>query len=144
MFMPLVFRVASTLSAANLRSSLRFAGKKAFALSTVLAVLACVMPAANAQTFTVNNLGDTGAGSGNAGDLRYTITQANANSGNSVIQFVVTGTITLTSALPQITENVSITGSGPKVLTISGAGSYPVFSIGSSATVTINGMTIAN
>ncbi len=143
MLMPLVIRVVSMFSAFSLRSSLRPARMKALGLSAFLALLACLAPAAHATTFTVNSVGDTGTGTGNSGDLRYAITQANAASGSS-IQFAVTGTITLTSALPQITTNVSITGSGPAVLTISGAGSYPVFSIGSGGTVTINGMTIAN
>jgi hypothetical protein len=38
------------------------------------------------STFMVNSIGDTGAGSGSTGDLRYCITQANLG-GNNTIQF---------------------------------------------------------
>src|SRR5262245_57131832 len=45
--------------------------------------------------YTVNSLGDTGAGSGPSGDLRYCITQADHNPG-STVRFGVTGTISET------------------------------------------------
>jgi hypothetical protein len=54
------------------------------------------------STFTVNSLGDTGSGSGTSGDLRYCITQADATTGDNTINFSVTGTITLNSALPDL------------------------------------------
>src|SRR5262245_3904944 len=58
--------------------------------------------------YTVDNLGDTGAGTGTTGDLRYCITQANAAGGTNTISFSVTGTITLLSALPTITNDLTI------------------------------------
>ncbi|MEZ5992945.1 MAG: choice-of-anchor Q domain-containing protein [Planctomycetota bacterium] len=64
-------------------------------------------------TFTVSNTNDSGTGS-----LRDAITQANATTGADTIQFGVTGTITLTSALPVISENVTIDGPGRAALTI--------------------------
>src|SRR6516165_6006014 len=39
------------------------------------------------STFTVNGTGDSGTGSGLVGDLRYCITQANANAGPDTIVF---------------------------------------------------------
>lgn len=51
-------------------------------------------------TWTVNSLGDAGAGSGHSGDLRYVITQADQTHGGNTIKFSVTGTITLNSACP--------------------------------------------
>src|SRR5215831_16207832 len=39
------------------------------------------------STFTVNSTGDTGAGSGLVGDLRYCITQANSAGGDETIDF---------------------------------------------------------
>ena len=47
--------------------------------------------------FTVNSLGDAGAGSGLSGDLRYVITEADYSLG-SIIDFGVAGTIQLDSA----------------------------------------------
>src|SRR5262245_24151201 len=58
--------------------------------------------------FTVTNLGDKGVGSGLEGDLRYAITQANANRDlSNRIQFQpgLTGTIVLTRGSLDITKN---------------------------------------
>lgn len=66
-----------------------------------------------AATFEVNNNGDS-AGSATVRTLRYCITQANTNPGADIITFgglgAGTHTITLTSALPTITGQVSIQG----------------------------------
>ena len=78
------------------------------------------------MTYTVDETTDTGAGSGTSGDLRYAITQANANPG-STIQFSVSGTIALESALPELTANVTIDGPGASDLTIQGTSSNGVF-----------------
>jgi len=48
-----------------------------------------------AATFTITTTADTGAGS-----LRQAILGANAAAGDDTIDFAVTGTITLVSALP--------------------------------------------
>src|SRR5690348_12350490 len=72
-------------------------------------------------TFTVTNTGDTGSGSGSSGDLRYCITQANSTTGpNTVDATGVTGTITLHSVLPSITQALTITGPGASLLTVNG------------------------
>lgn len=57
-------------------------------------------------TFTVTNLLNAGAGS-----LRAAINQANANPGADEIAFAVVGTVPLSTALPAITDAVSIDGS---------------------------------
>ncbi|MEY3206089.1 MAG: hypothetical protein RLZZ21_2420, partial [Planctomycetota bacterium] len=62
----------------------------------------------------------------NAGDgsLRWAINQANANSGADEIAFAVPGEISLSSALPAITDTVTINGStvpgftGPPAVTV--------------------------
>ena len=75
------------------------------------------------STFTVVNLGDTGAGSGAQGDLRYAINQANTNvdlSNRIVFQPGLTGTITLTLGVLPINKNLAIEGPGAGQLTISG------------------------
>jgi predicted outer membrane repeat protein len=69
--------------------------------------------------YTVTSLADTGTGSGTSGDLRYCITQSNLTTGGNTIDMTgVTGTITLTTSLPNITEDVTITGPGPSNLTL--------------------------
>ena len=57
-------------------------------------------------TFTVTNLLDAGTGS-----LRQAITDANASPGADEIAFGTAGTIPLTSALPDISDTVTIDGS---------------------------------
>ena len=46
-------------------------------------------------TWSVNSLGDTGTGSGQSGDLRDVITQADKTTGDNTINFRVAGMITL-------------------------------------------------
>ena len=66
---------------------------------------------AQANTFIVTTLNDSGAGS-----LRQAITDANANPGADTIMFAngLTGTIALTSALPNLTDDVTLSGPGAK------------------------------
>lgn len=58
-------------------------------------------------TFTVANTNDAGTGS-----LREAITMANSTAGDDTIQFGTTGTISLQTVLPVITENITIDGPG--------------------------------
>lgn len=85
-----------------------------------------------AATFTVSSLADDGS----TGTLRWAMTQANSAAGADVIDFdnSLSGTITLTSNLPEITENLTIVGRGQTDLIIDGVGSYRPF------TVTTNGV----
>ena len=97
------------------------------------------------HVYTITSLGDTGTGSGTSGDLRYALTQADANPG-SVIDFSVMGTIQLTQALPNITADMTINGPGPSLLKIiEGGGSLSSYSdlvVQSGVTATISGLTL--
>jgi hypothetical protein len=94
-------------------------------------------------TYTVDRTTDTGAGSGTSGDLRYALTQANANPG-STIQFSVTGTIALGSALPDVAADVTINGPGASNLTIQGTSFSRILNINGFFTVAVSGLTIVN
>jgi hypothetical protein len=84
----------------------------------------CAVPAP-AATYTVTNTTDTTS----AGSLRWAITAANADSNPSdLINFNVSGTITLASALPPITRsNLTISGPGASLLAIDGGGTSSGF-----------------
>src|SRR5579884_2061598 len=97
------------------------------------------------STYVVDGLGDTGAGSGLTGDLRYCIT--NATSGTDDIAFGVTGTIQLESALPALNTSVAIQGPGANQLTVARdpvGNSLAIFVVGSAATVQISGLTLSS
>jgi hypothetical protein len=108
-------------------------------LAAVLAVLCLGSAGAWAATCTVNLKTDTQPGGVN-GELRYCL---NNFSAGDTINFSVTGEITLTGALPAITQNVTITGPGANQLTISGSGSLGVFTTTSGTTVNISGLKIS-
>jgi len=96
---------------------------------------------AEAATFTVTNLNDSGAGS-----LRQAIFDANLNPGADTVTFQagVTGTITLVSQL-LVTDSVDIQGPGAGAVAVSGNEVARVFYIGSPSSqidVTISGLTI--
>ena len=101
------------------------------------------------STFVVVDLGDTGAGAGLAGDLRYCINSANANSDLSnriVFQPGLTGTIRLTQGELMITKSLAIDGPGAEQLTISGNHHSGVFNVTAPAseTVILSDLTIAD
>ena len=106
-------------------------------LPRLLAPLALVMlaSAAPAQTtFTVNATTDAspfglGVGSGASGDLRYCITQATTSPGDQTITVGVTGTITLSGALPTLNNDIAIQGPGPASLTVQGSARFRIFFI---------------
>ncbi len=97
------------------------------------------------STFTVNSLGDVGSGSGDSGDLRYCINQANADDQANTIVFDSTmfgtpQTITLSSGgqleLSDTGGTQTITGPAAGV-TISGGGNSRVFQVDSGVTASI-------
>jgi hypothetical protein len=97
---------------------------------------------ANAATFNVTNLNDSGAGS-----LRQAILDANAAAGPDAITFQagLTGTITLTSGQLEVTDSVDIQGPGAAVISVSGNNASRVFYLYNNAAlldVTISGLTI--
>src|SRR5262245_47821453 len=102
------------------------------------------------SAWTVNSLGDTGTGLGNSGDLRYVITQVNQAGGDDTINFAVTGTITLDSALPDLSDTTGVTdieGPGVASLTIArnsaaGTPQFRIFTVDDGANVKLTGLTI--
>ena len=104
------------------------------------------------NVYTVDLTSASGAGSGSAGDLVYTIGLANANTNpfGSIIQFDPTvfaspQTITLASTL-ELSETAgseAIDGPGASIVTVSGGGAVGVFSVTSGVIATISGLTIS-
>jgi len=90
-----------------------------------------------ANLYTVTNTNDSGAGS-----LRQAILDANANVGPDDIDFAVSGTITLSSQYPDISDDLAITGPGVGSLSIGGSGR--VFTVIAGKTVAVSDLTIAN
>ncbi|HXF09483.1 MAG TPA: LamG-like jellyroll fold domain-containing protein, partial [Desulfuromonadaceae bacterium] len=91
-----------------------------------------------ANTITVTTTNDNGS----AGSLRTAM--ANVN-GGGVINFSVTGTITLTNPLPVLFKSVTISGPGAGNLTISGSNTWRIFFLdASTGAVSINNLTLAN
>ncbi len=76
--------------------------------------------------------------------LREAITAANAALGADTITFNITGTITLTSALPDLSTDLTISNTQAGNVTVSGGNAFGVFVVASGATVTINNLTISN
>ena len=116
--------------------------KKLVLAATIM--LAAVF-AAQAATYTVNQLGDAGDGFCDATcTLRDAVTNTNNSGANDVIDFAVTGIITLGGTQLQIANNGSLTINGPGAdqLSISGNMQSRVFSINSGAIVTINGIKV--
>ena len=105
-----------------------------------------------ATIYTVNAITDTGAGSGTTGDLRYCINQANANPNKdgNLIQFAVTGTIALDSALPELSNTaglIDIEGPGAANLTVArstakGTPAFRIFTIDAGVRATLDSLTI--
>ncbi len=110
------------------------------------------------SNFAVNSTSDADTGSYNAGTLRYVLNQINTNASSNTANVDMTGisgTISLTSALPAINYNTIITGPGTSSLTISGNSLYRPFFIGqgtspfsssspASPNVTLQGFSISN
>jgi hypothetical protein len=92
---------------------------------------------AHADTFTVALTTDTATATdcdlptNTDCSLRDAITDANGNAGADTIHFKsgLTGTITLTSDLPTITDPVTISGPGASTLTLNGDDAYRIFDV---------------
>jgi uncharacterized repeat protein (TIGR01451 family)/CSLREA domain-containing protein len=114
--------------------------------------------AAPAATIIVNSTADSAIAGDGSCTLREAITNANDNndsssgdcatgSGADTIEFdpsVNGGTITLTSALPEISDDLTINGPGAANLTISGNNSVRHFTISGDSTVEISNVTLTN
>jgi hypothetical protein len=92
------------------------------------------------STFTVTNNSDSAT---NTGSLRYAILHEPSG---TTIDFAksVTGPITLTNGVLDITTNLNIEGPGAGSLMISGQNKFEVFNVASGVTATIAGLTIAH
>jgi hypothetical protein len=108
------------------------------ALILSLSVAGLSVQNAQALSYTVSNLNDSGGGS-----LRQAILDANAHAGADTITFSVSGTITLGSSLPAIDGDLTINGSSRNI-TISGNHLYQVMVINSYKVVSLYALTIAN
>lgn len=116
--------------------------KRLMVILTLMVLAVCVngVPPAQAAIFTVSNLNDSGAGS-----LRQAIDDANTAVGADTITFSVSGTITLASSLPNITEATGLTIDGTgQTVTISGNGLYRVLFVDASASLNLHNLTITN
>src|SRR5206468_9895289 len=112
-----------------------------FRLSVLICfVVLCAMGiSARADTITVTNTNDSGAGS-----LRQAL--ADANDGDT-ITFAVTGIIGLTSGELVINRNITISGPGANLLAVSRAANaapFRIFHVMLGHTVIIEGLTISN
>jgi hypothetical protein len=87
---------------------------------------------------TVTNLLDAGPGS-----LRQAIADTPAG-GTVDFQPGLRGTIALTGGQLAIAKDLTITGPGAGVITVSGNGTSPAFNVAATFTVTISGLTVAN
>jgi len=122
-----------------MQQTLRSSSQMMTRLCTLIVTLFSAASAQAQQTFSVDRLTDAGEGDGLVGDLRYCIT--NAIDGDT-ITFTVTGTINLTTVLPDLTRSINIEGPGSKLLTVqrSTGGEYRIFT--NRAVVSISGLTI--
>ena len=96
------------------------------------------------STITVSNTDDAGAGS-----LRAAIEQANQDAAQDTITFApsVTGTISLSSALPDLSAGMNVIGPGPSALTVArnganGTPGFGIFTVSAGAQVAISGLTV--
>ena len=110
------------------------------AAAAVAAGAALVAVPAQAATFAVANLNDSGPGS-----FRQAILDANATIGPDEITFApgLSGVIALTSGGVSLTDEVTITGPGASLLTFMGNGAASVIGVTSPVRVVITGLTIS-
>src|SRR6266436_774533 len=108
-------------------------------LLSVIVVTALLSLVARAVTFTVTSTADDGSD----GTLRNAI--AAAAPGDTInFSLATPATITLTDGELLINKDLTILGPGATNLAINGNAASRVFSLGSSNTVTIAGLTITN
>lgn len=97
--------------------------------------------------YVVNTNGDTGSGSGDLGDLRYCIAQANAHSGDDTVYFGGNFTVPLNPALGalNLTDTTGVTtliGAGEAG--VSGGDLLQLFQVGPGATAVLRNLTLTH
>jgi CSLREA domain-containing protein len=131
---------------------------RALSLVLGLAVAVLIPVTMQADTITVNSLDDDGNGLDGDCNLREAVLAANGNigldgcdEGNGADEIVfaagLTGTISLASALPSVTDSLAITGPGADVLTIDGGQHESIFQFNSPTndqTYSVSGLTLTN
>jgi predicted outer membrane repeat protein len=106
-----------------------------FRSAAIAAVLLCLATvSAHADIITVTNTNDSGPGS-----LRQALSIVNDG---DTIDFVVTGTITLTTGELPVNDSITISGPGTANLAVNGNHISRVFHIGPGETVIISDLTI--
>ena len=122
------------------RLSLRWGRPVLVGVGALLAALVLSVAPAQARTFEVLNLNDSGPGS-----LRHAIEDANTTSGADTITFRagVVGTITLITGQLSVSDDLTIDGPGATNLAISGAGATRVLEV-IATTLQLKGVTVAN
>ncbi|MBL8134457.1 MAG: CSLREA domain-containing protein [Anaerolineae bacterium] len=116
-----------------------------FLLLVSLAILP--LPTAHAAGFIVSKTADTNDGVCDADcSLREAMIAANASPGADSIIFSAAafnpGTITLTSHLPTLTDDLDIAGGDPNKVILHGMDTYRPFNIAAGVTVSLSGLTI--
>ncbi len=98
------------------------------------------IPRAYAMTFTVDSTADSGPDT-----LREAIETANSSGGPDTISITATGTISLQSPLPSITEDLTINGPGADQIVIDGGNTHRVLTVQSVTDVqlSVSDVTIA-
>jgi hypothetical protein len=106
----------------------------------LLVALLCASPAW-AKTFTVTNLNDSGTGS-----LRAAINDAEARAGKDEIVFAdgLSGTITLGSELPTITDRAGLVIDGGGDVTVSGNNAVQVLEVAPKAKLDLRSLTVSD
>ncbi|TLP79083.1 thrombospondin type 3 repeat-containing protein [Maribacter sp. ACAM166] len=112
--------------------------KKTTVLTFVIALL-CFSASWAQTTATVTSLADDGT----SGTLRWAMTTANAdiNINEIIFDSGLSGTLTLTSNLPNVASNMVITGPGPSAIKISGDNQYKMFVVNTGIVLDISGFT---
>ncbi len=131
-------------------------------IAAIVAALGCLglLPPLHtraATTYLVNLPGDAGVGSGLNGDIRYVVTQADANPGSTItFDRAATGpAISLTHGTLTLSASMTITGPGANVLAVDGgcttcdapvsgipSTGATVFAVNFGATVALSGLTV--
>ncbi|WP_339665612.1 right-handed parallel beta-helix repeat-containing protein, partial [Maribacter arcticus] len=107
---------------------------------TYLIALLCFTVSWAQSTVTVTSLADDGT----SGTLRWAMDTANAdvNINEIIFDIGLTGTITLTSNLPNVASNLGISGPGATSITISGDNQFKMFVVNTGFVLDISGFTL--